>query len=59
MTPLIAMAVAAAGLLVAAVRVALTLAGHPDLPWLDTACLALWAAALGLAFRWLHTLRRR
>lgn len=57
--PVTALAVALAGLAVAAARVTLTLLGHPDLPWLDTACLALWMVALAVVFRWLHTLRRR
>lgn len=59
MMALISFSVVTAGFLIAAIRYALTLAGHPDLPWLDATCLALWMAALGLVFRWLYTLRRR
>lgn len=58
MTLKAALAVSVTGLVTAVARVALTLAGHPALPWLDAACLALWLAALGLVFRCLRSLRR-
>jgi hypothetical protein len=46
----VAAVTAVGGLAAAAARMALTLDGHPNLPYLDLACLVLWLTALTVIF---------